>query len=80
MKLTLLAAAFAATTLLAAPAFADCAEDMAKITEAAKTAKLDEANTAKAKDLMDKAMAAQAAKDEATCTTNSKELMTIYGM
>jgi hypothetical protein len=80
MKLTVLAAALAATTLLAAPAFADCAEDLTKATEAMKTAKLDEASTAKAKDLMDKATAAQAAKDEATCTTNSKELLTLFGM
>ena len=80
MKLSLIAAAFAATTLLAAPAFADCAEDLTKVEAAMKTVKLDEANTTKAKELMDKAVAARDAKDEATCATNSKDLLTIFGM
>jgi hypothetical protein len=79
MKLTLIAAALA-TSLLAVPAFADCAADLTKVEEAMKTVKLDETNTAKAKELMDKAVAARDAKDEATCAASSKELLTIYGM
>lgn len=79
MKMTFIAAAFA-TTLFAAPAFADCAGDLTKIDEAMKTMKLDEANTAKAKELMDKAKVAQQANDEATCTTSTKELMTLVGI
>jgi hypothetical protein len=80
MKLTVIAAAFAATTLVAAPAFADCAADITKVEEAMKTVKLDETNTAKAKELMDKAVAARDAKDEATCSASTKELMPIFGL
>lgn len=79
MKMTFIAAVFA-TTLLAAPAFADCAADLTKIDEAMKTIKLDEANTAKAKELMDKAVAARDAKDEAACGASTKELMTLVGL
>jgi hypothetical protein len=45
-----------------------------------KTMKLDEANTAKAKELMDKAVAARDAKDEAACTTATTELKTLAGV
>jgi hypothetical protein len=79
MKMTFIAAAIA-TTLLAAPAFADCAADLTKIDEAMKTIKLDEANTAKAKELMDKAVVARDAKDEAACGTSTAELMTLVGL
>ncbi len=79
MKNILIAAALA-TTLFAAPAFADCAGDLAKIDEAMKTMTLDEAGTAKAKELMDKAVAAQTAKDETACTAATVELMTLVGM
>jgi hypothetical protein len=79
MKNILIAAALA-TTLFAAPAFADCAGDLAKIDEAMKTMKLDEAGTAKAKELMDKALAAQTANDETACTAATVELMTLVGM
>ena len=79
MKMTFIAAAFA-TTLLAAPAFADCAEDLTKIDEAMKTITLDEANTTKAKELMDKAVAARDAKDEAACGASVTELKTLVGL
>jgi hypothetical protein len=79
MKMTFVAATFA-TLFLAAPAFADCAADLTKIDETMKTVKLDEANAAKAKELLDKAKLAQEAKDEATCTATSKELMTMVGL
>jgi hypothetical protein len=79
MKTTLIAAAFA-TALFAAPAFADCAADLTKVDEAMKTMKLDDATGAKAKELMDKAKAAMDAKDEATCATSAKELMTLVGL
>jgi hypothetical protein len=45
-----------------------------------KTAQLDEANTAKAKELWDKAAAAQAASDWDACTAATKELMPIVGV
>jgi hypothetical protein len=79
MNKTLIAAAFV-TTLMAAPAFADCAADLTKIDEAMKTMKLDEANTTKAKELMDKAKLAQEAKDETACTASTAELMTLVGL
>jgi hypothetical protein len=69
-----------ATGLAATPALADCAGDMGKITEAMKTAQLDEANTAKAKELWDKAAAAQTASDWDACTAATKELMPIVGV
>ena len=79
MKTTFIAAAIG-LALFAAPAFADCAGDMAKITEAMKTVKLDDANNAKAKDLMDKATAASGGKDEAACTAATGELMKMLNM
>jgi hypothetical protein len=79
MKMKIIAATFAAT-LFAAPAFADCAADLTKVEEAMKTITLDEANTNKAKELMDKAVAARDAKDEAACTTSTTELMTMVGL
>jgi hypothetical protein len=79
MKMTFIAAALA-TTLFAAPAFADCTGDLAKIDEAMKTMKLDDTGAAKAKELSDKAMAASTAKDEAACTAATAELMTLLGV
>lgn len=79
MKTTLIAATVG-LALFAAPAFADCAGDMAKITEAMKTVKLDDANGAKAKELMDKANAASTAKDEAGCTAATGEVLKLLGM
>ena len=79
MKMTFIAAALA-TTLLAAPAFADCATDITKVEEAMKTMKLDEANMTRAKELMDKAVAARDAKDEAACTASAMELKTLVGL
>jgi hypothetical protein len=79
MKTTLIAAAVG-LTLFAAPAFADCAADMTKITEAMKTVKLDDANNAKAKELMDKATMASSTKDEAGCTAATGELIKLLGM
>jgi hypothetical protein len=79
MKMQVIAATFA-TLFLAAPAFADCAGDITKVEEAMKTIKLDEANTAKAKELMDKAVAARDAKDEATCSAAATELKTLAGL
>lgn len=79
MKTTLIAAAVG-LTLFAAPAFADCAGDMAKITEAMKTVKLDDAGNAKAKELMDTATVAGGKKDEAACTAATGELMKLMGM
>ncbi len=84
MKRIFIAAGFATALFTAsaivAPAFADCAGDMAKITDAMKAAKLDDAGTAKAKDLMTKATAAQTAKDEAACTASTAELMKMMGL
>jgi hypothetical protein len=79
MKNILIAAALA-TTLFAAPAFADCAGDLTKVDELMKTMKLDDAGTAKAKELMDMAKAAQTAGDETACTAATAELMTLVGM
>ena len=64
----------------ASPAFADCAGDLTKIDEAMKSATLDEASMTKAKESLDKAKAAQAANDEAACTTSAKEVLTMLGM
>lgn len=79
MKTTLIAAALG-LAVFTAPAFADCAADMAKITETMKTVKLDEANAAKAKELLDKANAATTAKDEAACTAATGEVLKMLGM
>lgn len=75
-----LAIAAIALGLGATPAFADCASDLTKINDAMAKVQLDEATGAKAKELMDKAMTAQAAKDEATCTAATKELMPMVGV
>ena len=64
----ILIASALATALFAAPAFADCAADLAAAQDALKTAKLDDAAASTAKDLVAKATAASAAKDEAGCT------------
>jgi opacity protein-like surface antigen len=79
MKNVLIAASLA-LAFAAAPAFADCASDIAKIEEAMKTTTLDEAGTKLAKETLDKAMAASVAKDEAACTVNTAELMKMLGM
>ena len=79
MNRFLIATAFA-TTLFAAPAFADCAADMTKITDAMKTAKMDDAQTKSSKDMMDKAMAAQTAKDEKACTDQTTQLKTMLNI
>lgn len=79
MRTFFVAAAFA-SALAVTPAFADCAGDLAKIDEAMKTMKLDEAGTEKAKTLLDKAKAAQTASDETGCTAATLELMTLVGM
>jgi hypothetical protein len=76
----ILIAASVASALFAAPAFADCAGDMTKITDAMKTMKMDEAGTTKAKDLMEKAKKASDIKDEAACTSATTELMTMLGL
>ncbi len=77
---TFLIASTIAIAAFAAPAFADCAGDMAKVDEAMKTATLDEAGTTKAKELSDKAKAAGEAKDEAACTTATTELLALLGV
>lgn len=79
MKSVLIAATLV-MAFAAGPAFADCAGDIAKIEEAMKTTKLDEAGMKTAKETMDKAMAASVAKDEAACTTNTAELMKMLGV
>ena len=71
----ILIASAIATCLFAAPAFADCAADLAKVTDSLKMAKLDDAATASAKDLTAKATDASAKKDEAGCTAAVTELM-----
>jgi hypothetical protein len=76
----ILIAASVASALFAAPAFADCAGDMNKITDAMKTMKMDEAGTTKANELMDKAKKAGDIKDEAACTSATTELMTMLGL
>lgn len=73
MKKFLIASAIA-TSLFAAPAFADCAADLAKAQEALKTAKLDDKAAAAAKDLVAKATDAAAKKDEATCAAAVADL------
>jgi hypothetical protein len=79
MKMTFVSAAFA-TLLLAGPAFADCAADLTRVEEAMKTVKLDEAMTTKAKTLMEQAVTARDAKDEATCATSATELKSLVGL
>ncbi len=64
-----------ATSLFAAPAFADCAADLAKAQDMMKTAKMDDKAMAAAKDAMTKAMDASTKKDEAACTAAVADLM-----
>ncbi len=73
-------AALVSVAFMAGPALADCAGDLAKIDEAMKTATLDEASKTKAMDLLTKAKTAGDAKDEATCTASTKEVLTMLGM
>ena len=77
---SVLIAATVLFTFAAAPAFADCAGDIAKIEEAMKTTKLDEAGVKTATDSLTKAKAASEAKDESTCTTMTGDLMKMLGM
>jgi opacity protein-like surface antigen len=77
---SILIAATLALAFATSPAFADCAGDLAKIDEAMKTVKLDEAGMKKATDSLTKAKAASEAKDEASCTTETAELMKMLGM
>jgi hypothetical protein len=79
MKFILSAVAIA-IAFATGPAFADCAADIQKIQEAMKSTTLDEANKAKADELMQKAMAAQDAKDETGCATSTKEVLAMLGM
>jgi hypothetical protein len=79
MKSVLIAATFA-IAFAASPAFADCAGDITKIEEAMKTTKLDDANMKTATDSLTKAKAAADAKDEASCTASTDELMKMLGM
>ncbi len=76
----ILVAATAVFAFAASPAFADCAADLTKIDEAMKTAKLDDANKTKADELVQKAKAADDAKDEAGCAASAKEVLTLLGM
>jgi hypothetical protein len=69
-----------ATGLAATPALADCAEDITKVHEAMMKVQLDEATSAKAKELMDKATAAQAASDWDACKAATTELAPIVGL
>jgi hypothetical protein len=77
---TVLIAATLAFAFAAGPAFADCAGDLAKIDEAMKTVKLDDAGMQKATDSLTKAKAASEAKDEATCTASTEELKKMLGL
>ncbi len=74
MKRILIASAIA-TTLFAAPAFADCAADFAKVQDAMKSVKMDDKTAAAAKDLSAKITDAIAKKDEAACTASLGDLM-----
>ena len=64
-----------ATSLFAAPAFADCAADLAKAQDSLKMAKLDDKATASMKDLVAKATDAATKKDEAGCAASVAELV-----
>jgi hypothetical protein len=72
--------ALVVTAGLAAPAFADCAGDLAKIDEAMKTAKLDDASATKAKGMVDTAKAANDKGDAAACEAATKEVLAMLGM
>ncbi len=78
MKATILGTALFIAAAVT-PAMADCAGDITKIDEAMKAATLDEASMTKAKETLDKAKAAQAANDEAGCSTSAKEVLTMLG-
>jgi hypothetical protein len=71
----ILIASAIATSLFAAPAFADCAADLAKAQDKLKTAKLDDAATASVKDLVAKATDAASKKNEAACAASVAELV-----
>ena len=71
----ILIASAIATSLFAAPAFADCAADLAKAQDTLKTAKLDDKATASVKDLVAKATDAATKKDEAACAASVAELV-----
>jgi hypothetical protein len=71
----ILIASAIATSLFAAPAFADCAADLAKAQDTLKTAKLDDKATASVKDLVAKATDAATKKDEAACAAAVAELV-----
>jgi len=68
MKHKLIASVFA-LAFMAAPAFADCAPDFSVLLGKLNDAKLDEAATAKSKDLIEKINAAITAKDETACVS-----------
>ncbi|MEP6828509.1 MAG: hypothetical protein ABJA10_10590 [Aestuariivirga sp.] len=70
----ILIASALATSLFAAPAFADCTADLAKAQEAMKMAKLDDAGMKSATDLVTKATEASTKKDEAACTAAVTDL------
>jgi hypothetical protein len=70
----ILIASALATALFAAPAFADCAADFAKMQDAMKAVKMDDKTAATAKDLSAKITDAIAKKDEATCSATMVEL------
>jgi hypothetical protein len=69
-----------ALALLAGPAFADCAADLAQADEMLKTATLDEATMTKVKAAQDAAKAAQTSGDTAACDTAAAELKTLLGI
>ena len=70
----ILIASALATTLFAAPAFADCTADYAKALEAVKTMKMDDKSAAMIKDQTAKITDAMAKKDEAACTAAVADL------
>ena len=70
----ILIASALATALFAAPAFADCAADMAKAVDAMKTMKMDDKTAAMVKDQTAKITDAMAKKDEAACTAAVADL------
>ena len=63
-----------ATTLFAAPAFADCAADFAKVQDAMKAVKMDDKTTAAAKDITAKITGAITKKDEVACAASLADL------
>ena len=73
----ILIASALATALFAVPAFADCAADMAKATDAMKTMKMDDKTAAMVKDQTAKITDAMTKKDEAACTAAVADLNTV---